>query len=273
MSWTLAPNLSASLLRYYFGPDHKLKQRLWSWLHRLCGSPRFTIAYGRRAWLSLDIHDFIQFEILKEGFYEPEVWEALSSFAAQDEVVWDVGANIGSVGILAAVNPRVKEVHCFEPSPKTFADLERNCRLNPRLKITAHSVALSERSQVRPLFLGLTHNTGVAGFSPTWNAASVPVRCVTGDEWIEQGNAPAPTLIKIDVEGAEELVLRGLAKTLKNYPPKAIILEGHRDVQGTPLNESLHCYLKSLGYRCRQLSYPDDRATVNYLATPHEVRR
>ncbi len=268
MSWSLTPNLSASLLAYYFGPDHVFKQRIWSWLHRAFGSPRFVVPYAQSAKLSLDIHDLIQFEILKTGFYEPEVWAALAQYAVSEEVVWDVGANIGSISFLAALDPRVREVHSFEPSPQVFLELEKNCHLNPDLKVFPHPVALDERPQIRQLFLGLRKNGGVGGFHPTWNSQSVPVRCVTGEEWVAQGLAPAPTLLKIDVEGAEEAVLRGLEPMLRSRPPKAIILEGHRENPTARFSPRLQEYLESLGFQCRLLEGAGDRLTVNFLAVP-----
>jgi FkbM family methyltransferase len=219
----------------------------------------------------LDIGDFIQFEILKSGAYEPEVWAALSRFASGEEIVWDVGANVGSFGVLAACHSSVKEVHCFEPNPRTYKDLERNVRLNPHLKIIPHAVALSDSAQIRPLYLGLEKNTGVSGFHPLWNDASVPVRCVKGDDWIRLGHAPAPSLLKIDVEGAEEDVLRGLAQTLKQKPPKAIVVEGHRDETGRPLSHALRHCLESFGFPSQLLDYADFRQTVNFLATPEQT--
>ncbi len=262
---TLSLSWSTRLLRYYFGPEHPLKLRLFDLLHRLLGRPSFTVPFGR-ALLHLDIHDFIPFAIMRDGDFEPEVWNALAEQAVEREVVWDVGANIGSVGLRAAQDRRVTEVHCFEPNPVTLKRLVRNVHSNPDLRVVVHGFALGDCVETAPLFVGLEKNRGVAGFFPHWTHDSVQVQCFSGDDLVERGLCPAPTLIKLDVEGFELKVLQGLQRTLRSQPPKAIVFENHLNEEGNLIDQASVDFLESLGMTVLLVKCPDERRTVSCLA-------
>jgi FkbM family methyltransferase len=268
--YSLSTSLSRRLMAYFFGADHKAKMRLFNYGHRLAGSPRFTVAFGA-ARLSLDINDYLQFEILRTGDFEPEVWSALAAYCQHDEVVWDVGANVGSVGIRAAQDPRVREVHCFEPNPRTFECLVTNQRLNPSLALEVHDCALGTKSGVQSLYVGLENNRGVAGFYPHWTSQSVPVLTLSGDDVVAQGICPPPTLLKIDVEGYELEVLRGMEKTLRAHPPKAIVFEGHMKAGGGTHSQAILDFLAELGMASRLSQDYNGRETVNFIATPRAL--
>ncbi len=272
MTWSLTATLSHWLLRYYFGPDHPGKLRIWTGLHRFLGRPRFVVPYGEQAHLSLDFSDFIQFEILKTGAYEREVWDRLVPFVDAKEIIWDIGANIGSFTFLAAQHPGVRTVHCFEPNPPVFAQLEKNRRLNPDLPVQPHGVALSSRNEARPFFTGLSANRGVGGFEPRWNNESIEVPCFRGDDWIAQGHAPAPTLIKLDIEGAELEALQGLEATLRQSPPKAIIFEAHWGGDGKLVSQPVVDYLAALGFHTPLPESGLEGHPVNLLSTRFPLR-
>ncbi len=58
-----------------------MKLRFYYWLRRLSGYARLTIPYAKDGWITVDERDWLQREIYATGAYEPEVWEALSTFA------------------------------------------------------------------------------------------------------------------------------------------------------------------------------------------------
>jgi len=95
------------LARYRVAPDHPAKLRLWRWLYTLTGRPEVCVRYAGRARLRLDLEDLVQFAIAQDGFYEPEVWDALAAFASGDEVVWDVGGHVGGMAIADRLRGRV----------------------------------------------------------------------------------------------------------------------------------------------------------------------
>jgi FkbM family methyltransferase len=168
----------------------------------------------------LDTNDLIDFRLLYFGNHDPEVVTYLKQqIGKTSAVLWDIGANVGAISLpLAAACPNL-QIHAFEPSPLVFSRLQTNVDLNPHLTITSHPVALSNQSEMIDFFVSTEpHNSGVGNLAKTSNSNSTPVQvqCYAGDLLIEQGLAPAPTFIKIDVEGFEYEVFCGLNSLLKS---------------------------------------------------------
>lgn len=258
--------LSNWWLRYYFGPDHPFKIRLIDFLYRQLGAPRFLTKTTSGAILSLDLNDLVSREILRSGSYQPEILETFDRVATKDEVLWDVGAHVGSIGLGCATRPWCREVHCFEPFSPTAKQLSRNIGLNPQLNVKAHKVALAESNVPREFYAGLPTNSGVAGFGGQWGTKSDTLRPEVGDDFIAEKKAAAPTLIKIDAEGAELSVLQGLAQTFQTSPPKAVIFETHFSDEGTPCDAPVRSWLEERGYRIKTLASNHPGPTQNALA-------
>jgi len=71
----------------------------------------------------LQPHEYIDAIVLREGYYEPEVIDALRPFLRPGAVFWDVGANIGLHTVTAACLAPGSQVVAFEPNPAVFARL------------------------------------------------------------------------------------------------------------------------------------------------------
>lgn len=122
--------------------------------------------------------------------------------------IWDIGGNIGAASLYLFDRFPQAEIHCFEPVPENQAMIERNTA--GISQIHAHRFALGasdgsldiRASDVARNFGGFSfHETGTAEGS----ACTVRMRAPQGV--IEDGTAPAPDMIKIDVEGAEYDIL------------------------------------------------------------------
>ncbi len=135
------------------------------------------------------------------------------------DVFVDVGANVGSYTILAALlGARVVAV---EPIPETFDRLIENVRLNGmESAVTAHRVGLSDRSGT----LRFTTDQGTINhvMAETESLAGTDVAVVTLDSILTD---VSPALIKIDVEGHELAVLNGAGRTLESPSLLAVIME------------------------------------------------
>jgi len=259
--------VSSFFLRWYFGPDHLGKIRLWEFVWQLLGRPRFTIPYAGDAHLAVDPHDHVDRVIITEEFYEPEVWERLGTIANGEEVLWDVGGHIGSMSIRAAEHPGVQEVYAFEPNPRTHRVLSMNLGMNPTLPIEGHSIALSNEQETRPLWTGPDENTGQASLARIGGESNAPrVECDTVDHLVRNEILPSPTLMKLDVEGWEGRVLEGAEWTLATRPPKAIAFE-ERPPEGEELPRTFRL-LKEAGYRIEHIPRASQRTydVENYIA-------
>ena len=271
---------SRFLAAYYRGPDHPLKLRLWRYLRRLCGYGPLTLAYGDGCWIAIDERDWLQSAILSAGAYEPEVWAALADYASADEVVWDVGAYIGSFVLKAAQDQRVKSVCAFEPDPLTFKTLTANLQLNDNPAIV-YPLALSDTTERRTLIHGPSSNTGMSTLHPSASTGmtdhissphhelpTFAVECRTADELIDEGEIPVPTLMKVDVEGWEYQVFNGARQLLQSSRLKAIAFEAGCDPAGKLADDRLARLLSGYGYAIKRIHRPEGeiRGVENYLA-------
>lgn len=162
------------------------------------------------------------------SLYEYEDMSFLLHFLREDDLVFDVGANIGWYTILAA-----KERHCnvvsFEPIPKTFSNLKINVALNN----VEHRVFLQNQ--------GVSAEKGTLAFT---NDRDVENRAaISTDESVIEVDVTTldihaaercPIVIKIDVEGFETNVLKGAGTLLRSKELKAILIElaGHGQKYG-----------------------------------------
>jgi FkbM family methyltransferase len=148
------------------------------------------------------------------GYSEPETAQFLRKFLKPGMVFWDVGAHLGEYSLLAGreVGPS-GHVEAFEPQSDTFAYLTTNIDSNRLTNITPHESAIADTAEARHFtvvqepslsHLALGESTGV------------PVSTTTLDRVI-RASKRTPHMVKVDVEGAEMLVLQG-AKNLLALP-------------------------------------------------------
>ncbi|MCX6026926.1 MAG: FkbM family methyltransferase [Chloroflexi bacterium] len=120
---------------------------------------------------------------------------------------FDVGANIGSYSLYASENPQAR-VLAFEPHPKAYQALVRNLRLNNRVMVQAFPIGLSDASGKRRMASQGDLATSRILKPDEVATDTLLVDCTTLDAVCEELGA-WPTVIKIDVEGHEQEVLKG----------------------------------------------------------------
>jgi FkbM family methyltransferase len=153
---------------------------------------------------------------------EPETIRWLDEHVRPGETLWDIGANVGSYSLYAALGREVS-VLAFEPSAATFAALVRNIELN-RVggRVTPLCLALSDRTAIDVLNMaetGAGHSMHAFGqletvdhvISPVF---SQPVPGFSVDDFRRVFALPAPDHVKLDVDSIEAKILRGAAGTL-----------------------------------------------------------
>ena len=136
--------------------------------------------------------------------------ELLESLLRPADIVWDIGAHHGYVTLCAARTVGVTgAVHAFEPSARNRSILQRHVRWNHLRNVTVHSCALSERAG-ESCFGG----SGTSKMYSLGGGAEI-VQMRAGAALVAAGDSPAPTFLKIDVEGAEGDTLAGLLPVLR----------------------------------------------------------
>lgn len=179
------------------------------------------------------------------GTYELGLQQALCRELKPGDVFFDVGANAGFFSLLAArlVGPRGKVV-AFEPHPETARQIRRQVRLNRLTNVATIVAAVSDvvgkakfTDDVASVMLRLGDLPGAEK-----SQRFIHVRTTTLDAECQRLGA-YPTVAKIDVEGAEKLVLRGAEPVITRHRP-VLLIELH-----TPdLSRECRAMLAAHGY-------------------------
>jgi FkbM family methyltransferase len=157
---------------------------------------------------------------------EPGVRAVLGTRLRADDVVVDVGANIGlhAVAMAAAVGPGGR-VLCFEPLSHVSDALRRTLLLNGFSdRSEVHPKALSDETGTAELFVDWhSPNSSLFPLGHSGSAAPVRVEVTTLDEVIPSGGRV--DAVKIDVEGAEPRVWRGMRRVRDENRRLAVVIE------------------------------------------------
>jgi len=189
-SWRVRWQLTDSLWQQRFGPG-------------------LRIALPRRG-TAVQIH--------YSGHSEPETASFVRRFVQPGMTVWDVGAHIGEYTLLAAHGAGVTgRVHAFEANPAMLRVLETNVALNGFTRVTCRGEAVSDRVGEAEFVVqrnsALSSLQGQGGGRAVTGQATIRVPTTTLDAHAAAHGRP--DLIKVDVEGAEILVLRGASALLE----------------------------------------------------------
>ena len=204
------------------------KSRLARWLipSVLKSSPYFTgISWleGENVAIYIDTRSYIEWIVFSQGNYEKEIGSLLKLSLMPGYVALDVGANIGvqSLRMAKLVGPNGSVISC-EPLPHLRERLAANLALNQVENVSIIPAALSEYCGATEISFDLDNwNQGTASLSKV-HKSSVSVEVFTGDELLERRNVKRLDLVKIDVEGHEFQVIKGLQKSINKYHPRII---------------------------------------------------
>jgi len=144
---------------------------------------------------------------LRKGKYEPKTFDIFDKFLDKQHSYIDLGSWIGPTVLYGTHLAR----HCYavEPDPISFQELKNNVELNKDLisRITLSDSAISNApGTIRLYFGGKGGNSGTSILFHK-NKSSTEVKCMTFQEFIENNSITDCNFIKIDIEGAEFIVL------------------------------------------------------------------
>jgi FkbM family methyltransferase len=164
------------------------------------------------------------------GNLESAVQEAMVRHLPRGGVFYDIGANLGFFSLLAAHLSGLHEgrVYAFEAAPDNAAAIRANAALNRIGNVQVIAKAVSGRSGRGRLQVvdDQSWSKLVEYGEHPFTERVIDVELVALDDLVGCGELPPPTVVKIDVEGAEIAVLAGMRETITRHRP-AIICELH----------------------------------------------
>jgi FkbM family methyltransferase len=240
----------AALIRRFI-PDIRMSRDIGDGL-KIYASPRKHLHIFRPSRLRNDV----------------QIASKLSNLVPRDGVIFDLGANIGLYSLVFASN-RARRVHAFEPFDKALAYLHDNLRLNQLRNVEVHPIVLTDwRGVCRFSVDTVTQSTSHISAE---DEPGIDLACSDLDSYMSNMNLPLPDLIKMDVEGADEAILRGMQRLLRQRRTYVFLEGGLRDDSGriTAID-----YLMGFDYSIWDLGLTRrlDSSTPEYMfvAVPHE---
>jgi FkbM family methyltransferase len=220
-----------------------------------------------------DLTNPIELACVYRGLPEPEDVRLFLSLLRPGMTVFDVGANVGLYSLLAArrVGPGGR-VHAFEPTPHVAASLRGNVALNRLANVVVTEAAVSDRVGEATFYLQNSSDRNTLGGGV---GRPVRVRTVTLDDYAARCPGRVDVM-KMDVEGAEVLALRGGRRLLAAADGPVLLLEFNPEaLRAAGSGATALCdVLAEYGYRCHPLQAYGGGAYGNALAFKggHEAR-
>ncbi len=221
-------------------------------------------------WLSfLDEDDF---RAMLTNSYDIILCEYLRTHLTPGDIFLDAGANVGYISAMAASHVGISgEVHGFEPLLECYTRLERLRDLNPQFHFFFNNIALGETAGILPIAFNPNGDSRNATLVPGKRAAEtrdVPVQRL--DEYIKRAipSADRIKIIKIDVEGFEFLVLRGLGRFLAETSHRPAIVCEIKPWELHNLGATLvefEQYMNQFGYRSYVITEDDKPIKLSAL--------
>ncbi len=211
------------LVRSYirFHPFNRGKSFLWDKIlepYFSFADHEYTVKTSFGSSISGNTRDLIQRYIYYFGVWEPNITRWITENLKNGDVFVDVGANIGYYSLLASsLVGRDGKVVAIEASPFIFDMLVHNVRQNGITNLRAVNIAVSDTEDIVKLYKAGADNLGESSILDDED------RCLEGEirsapltTILESGEAENARIVKIDVEGAEYLVVRGMSSLLKH---------------------------------------------------------
>lgn len=193
--------------------------------------------------------------------------KSLSNMSKVGDTVFDIGANRGHVTLVFARSVGTNgRVVAFEPVPSLLAAIGENVALNGLSNVTICPKALSDSEGTIQFEYSDQHSTQgkIPNVEPGLkvdNVELITVETITLDEYLSSDSSlPSPDMMKIDVEGAAGLVLKGARATIAKHRPRIFI-----ELHGVEEQAAVHHELIENGYQAFALNGdPVDDVTTGW---------
>ncbi len=204
------------------------------------------------------------------GTYDKFLFDYMTTLPLKGTTIFDIGTHVGYHSLyFAKIVGDQGKVYAFEPNTFNIERIKLNLTKNTHVKnIYLKEVAVSNQMGEEEFLFSenIEGGTSSGGFldtsDPLWRKEvyvnegefkRVKVKTVTLDSLIEENRAQKPSLLKIDVEGAENLIMKGGMKFLREFKP-TILMEIHSMFNMFEVLNALH----EIGYTTKLLKKESD---------------
>ena len=161
--------------------------------------------------------------------YELMTMEFINQFEFNQDTILDIGAHVGLYTVIFAKKSKIASmVYAFEPSKSNYTFLNKTIDLNDAPNVVSYNIALSNNTGQQDFYvnkdIGFNANSLVKdSLSLNQKSTKTIIETISLDDFFENNKISRVQLIKIDVEGAEEQVLKGGILSLRKFQPVIIL--------------------------------------------------
>lgn len=157
--------------------------------------------------------------------HEPPVTRKIREELREDDTFFDIGANLGFFTVLGQVTCTEGRIHSFELDPELIGLIKKSVELNEGGEVVINGLAVTNESGDLAKFAAVQSGNKSTN-SIFSDEGSVQIPTFSIDDYCKNSEV-SPEVVKIDVEGAERLVLEGMEKTITRPTLRSIFLEVH----------------------------------------------
>jgi FkbM family methyltransferase len=170
---------------------------------------------------------------------EPQVHNVYDLFLKPGCVFFDVGANVGLHSYYVSRKFKNSQVYAFEPLPSNAAYIRSSIKLNRISNITLYEEAIADKKGIAFFDQSINNHQGRISSQES----AMQVKLTSLDDFINETGIK-PDLLKIDVEGTEDMVMEGFRENITKVQP-VMIIEVHTKQQ----SDKMLAYFRPLNYK------------------------
>jgi len=192
-------------------------------------------------------------DLALDGIREPESVNEIKKILKKGNVVVEIGANIGYYALVESkIVGNTGKVYAIEPHPENINSLKKNIKINKYENIEVYSIAIGEVNGVAKMNVS-THSNLHSLFIRNFDhiIKSMKINVITLDNFLK--NKRFPNLIRMDLEGYEYNILKGMKKILKAKKPLILFIELHPHLLDYKKTLNVLKTLKKYGFETRKI--------------------
>jgi len=260
----------------------RLSRKMRTWFYQPnSGVEKYTVRFAGNIQMVVDRNTYMGGSIYWSGVHHLQELLYLDKRLSGDMVFVDVGANQGEFSLFAARHLPHGKVLAFEPVSTNRKALEENIKLNRFQHLTLYPFGLSDQQGSFDIYTSLDKNVfhgqheGLSTLYPSdhRNTLEETIALNVFDDYFGGHEQPID-FVKIDVEGAEWAVLKGMQNHLRKYRPELMIEINEETFSSAGYStKDIVGFLQSLGYepyaiwrgRLRKTSFENLSQWGNYI--------
>lgn len=209
---------------------------------------------------------FDHWDCLRNGKWEHLTFGVFDNFVKKTDVVLDVGAWIGSTALYLC--QKCKTCYALEPDHVAFSKLNANIKLNGFKNIVQYCGALSDKDGIEVLYnnnIGDSSSSSVSKRDRSFRAEAITI-----ESFIKRYKIHKVDFIKMDIEGAENILLPAMANWLRKHKPILYVTIHRQYIRNMkPLTDLLYSIYKNIYYWHSGLADKNDiHEKIRRSATP-----